>query len=548
METFELTSKKKNPDPPLSLMALRAIERPAPHARRHRGASAVSADGRLAEVVVVVFAFLGAGAAAIGVYGAAIGRVDVATAGGFAREAARQVVSETGKIHERVAGIDRAALLHSIAPLLPSRFFKTPAPTEKPAPENPVALVPSPMMAPEAELPAVKPVWSSTFDRAQVLSDAENRIGADFRIPAGLQARAAFWFDVYSKWDSDKRIIHDARRPWIVYQVVDVAPILYADVPRRRWLRNLKADQVVKVELARVRAALGKLAKNRPWGALTLEERALVAPLQSLGGDLASAAKAAMGQVRIQTGQRDFFMSGLVASPRYLGTMEKIFEAYHLPKELTRLPFVESSFNKAATSKVGASGIWQLMGGTGSKFLIVAAQIDERRSPYKATDAAARLLQENHLILHRSWPLAVTAWNHGPGGVRKAMAKAGSRDLATILERYHTKNFDFASSNFYCEFLGALHAEAYKDVVFGPLDTEPALDSLFIALPHAFHARELMRLTGLSRDEFSRLNPDLDRAVERDAAIPRAYRLHIPSSLRASAEAALSGGAPRGKS
>ncbi|RYF36199.1 MAG: hypothetical protein EOO38_28005, partial [Cytophagaceae bacterium] len=61
----------------------------------------------------------------------------------------------------------------------------------------------------------------------------------------------------------------------------------------------------------------------------------------------------------------------------------------------------------------------------GRKFMIVNDSIDERRSPFKASEAAARLLKENHLILRRSWPLAVTAWNHGPGGVRKA-AKASA--------------------------------------------------------------------------------------------------------------------------
>ena len=67
------------------------------------------------------------------------------------------------------------------------------------------------------------------------------------------------------------------------------------------------------------------------------------------------------GRLRYQAGQRDQFTRGIMQSGRYLRQMEEIFKEEGLPIELTRLPFVESSFNLSAKSKVGASGIWQFM-------------------------------------------------------------------------------------------------------------------------------------------------------------------------------------------
>src|SRR5262249_2873156 len=75
------------------------------------------------------------------------------------------------------------------------------------------------------------------------------------------------------------------------------------------------------------------------------------------------------GRLRFQAGQREQFQRGIGQSGRYLRQMEAIFKEEGMPIELTRLPFVESSFNLNARSKVGASGIWQFMRSTGRLYL-----------------------------------------------------------------------------------------------------------------------------------------------------------------------------------
>lgn len=392
----------------------------------------------------------------------------------------------------------------------------------------------------EKEIPAAKRAANDPeipeFDRDQILNDYDDRISPLFEIPDDLRDRVGFWFDVYTKYDSNRRVIHHARYPWIIYKVVDVSWIINSDTPRIRWLRNERADKFVKEEANKIRAAIRSVSKKTSLKNLDEYEQMVVDALGRLDGSVQKRAAQALSDVRVQTGQRNFFIEGLEVSPRYLGTMEKIFKEHKLPVELTRIPFVESSFNKHATSKVGATGIWQFMGSTGRKFMRVDETIDERRSPFKATEGAARLLKENHMILYRSWPLAVTAWNHGPGGIRKASQVAGSRELGTIVARYSSKTFDFASSNFYAEFLAALHAERYNKEVYGEVFREPELDLHVVKLSRQIRPSEIVRVSGMSPEKFLMLNPELSRLWKIDAAIPSGFRIHVPRDARLSIE------------
>ena len=375
------------------------------------------------------------------------------------------------------------------------------------------------------------------FDRDHVLSDAEDRIDDQFAVTPTLKDRVGFWFDIYTKYDQNHRLIHHQRFPWIVYKVIDVTDIINASEPRVRWLRNVKADKFVKAETAKVRATLAKLAKGVSPEKLSGDEKPVAEALARVGGkSLKKTASEALHELRVQTGQRNFFVEGLQVSPRYLSAMEKIFRAKKLPIELTRLPFVESSFNKRATSKVGASGIWQFMGDTGRKFLIVDGNIDERRSPFKASEAAAMLLKENHMILGHSWPLAVTAWNHGPSGVRLACKSARSKDLGTVVARYHSRSFDFASSNFYSEFLGALYAEKYHDQIFEKIDRESELSPTIVRVQKAVRLQDVVRSSGLTMDEFLMMNPDLSDIAKSNSFLPVGFRLHLPDRARVGVE------------
>ncbi len=395
-----------------------------------------------------------------------------------------------------------------------------------------------------AKNPWVAPgeINAPAFIREEVLTDPERRISEDFLIPPGLQNRVGFWFDIYSRYDSDKRVIHHALYPWVIFKVIDVEPIISASYPRFRWMRNQVADALVKKETAKVRIALASLAKKRrpsdlETDRLKPDEIIVRDALVQLGGDVRRMAKRAQREVRVQMGQRNFMAEGIQTAPRYMPTMEGIFKKQKLPIELTRLPLVESSFNGNAHSKVGAMGIWQFMESTGrSHQLIVNNVIDERKSVYKSTGAAAVLLKENHMILHRSWALALTAWNHGPSGVRKAYRSAGTKDLARIIELYHSKSFSFATENFYSEFLAALYTERYSDRIFPGLPKHAPLDVQELRLTRKMKAEDLARVASITMEEFTTINPDLAKTIKMRRPLQKGLRIHVPAETHSAVE------------
>ena len=153
----------------------------------------------------------------------------------------------------------------------------------------------------------------------------------------------------------------------------------------------------------------------------------------------------------------------------FLDEIKQIFREHGLPVDLAYLPHVESSFNPDAYSKFGAAGIWQFTRSTGRRFMKVGYVLDERRDPIRATYAAAQLLKENYAKLG-SWPLAITAYNHGLSGVRRAVRETGSDDIGEIVRQYKGSRFGFASRNFYAAFLAAADVSRDSERYFGVLE------------------------------------------------------------------------------
>lgn len=235
-------------------------------------------------------------------------------------------------------------------------------------------------------------------------------------------------------------------------------------------------------------------------------------------------------EVRIQLGQRDFFADGLEKSSRLLPLMEEVFMAEGLPAELARIPLVESSFNHKAESKVGAKGIWQIMPSIGRKFLVMNEKLDERKSPLKSTRVAAYLLEENKMLLG-NWPLAVTAYNHGTGGMRKAKKQTNSSDLGVIIKKYKSASFQFASSNFYSCFLAALHAEKYKDFLFPEVELGRPADLTKLKLKFGKSAYALSKDLKINFEDLIEHNPDLHvKGHPKSLFLPKGFALFIPES------------------
>jgi membrane-bound lytic murein transglycosylase D len=282
-----------------------------------------------------------------------------------------------------------------------------------------------------------------------------------FPLPDALRPNVTFWKRVFAVFDRNGGLLHDMEDVAIVYH------IWYNDMPSDGPLRQGMIDEARN----RYRVILGTLADGKRFD-LTSDEQRVWELFK--GKQHAMAFRAAMNTMRFQGGMRSRFAEGLVRSWSYLPEMEQIFAEAGVPIELTRLPHIESSFENRALSKVGAAGIWQIMPATGRLYLRVSGDVDERLHIRTATMAAAQILRENYEKLG-TWPLAITAYNHGANGMKQAVATVGTADFGLIVQRYRGPLFGFASQNFYAEFLAALDlSQNYKQYFGDLLFAEPS--------------------------------------------------------------------------
>ncbi|MCL7761914.1 transglycosylase SLT domain-containing protein [Polaribacter sp. Z014] len=123
---------------------------------------------------------------------------------------------------------------------------------------------------------------------------------------------------------------------------------------------------------------------------------------------------------------RKRYYPGLMAKAKYyFPVFEQYLDQYDIPLEMKYLAIVESALRPQIKSRVGATGLWQFMYGTGIQFdLKVSSYVDERQDPVKATIAACKYLSEL-FTLFGDWDLALAAYNSGPGNVRKAIKRSG---------------------------------------------------------------------------------------------------------------------------
>ncbi len=335
-----------------------------------------------------------------------------------------------------------------------------------------------------------------------------------FPRPAALEPRIEFWRRVYSEVGTDGGLVHDFDDLGVVYEVV-----------RFPGLQGRAFEREVDEAKDDTAAILRRLARGVREDLSPDEARVLGAwPPGVSNATLAAAAK----RVRFQLGQADKFRAGIARSGAWEGYIRGVLEEHGLPAQLAALPHVESSYNPAAHSHVGASGIWQFMRSTGRRFMRVDHVVDERRDPLLSSVAAARLLRENHEATG-TWPLAITSYNHGAAGMKRAVQRLGTRDIATIVERYESRSFGFASKNFYAEYLAALDVSSGAERFFGPIQRHPPADPEIVVLDAHYEAAALASAFGVPLDALREYNLALLAPVwQGQKYVPARYGLRLP--------------------
>ncbi|GAB4360271.1 MAG: hypothetical protein Kow0073_19520 [Immundisolibacter sp.] len=336
--------------------------------------------------------------------------------------------------------------------------------------------------------------------------------------PRALEPAVRFWSRVFTEVDTRSGFLHDDRRLNVVYETIGWPDDL--DRRQRQALIEPRRQAIRRILLA---LASGTADQSDPQ----------VRRVQALWqGASASELRAAADRVRFQLGQRDRFAAALHRSGAWEAHIRQTLAEHGVPQQISALPYVESGFDPMAGSHAGAAGLWQFMASTGRLFLRIDRYVDERYDPHAATVAAARLLRGNYDALG-TWPLALTAYNHGRAGMRRAVETLGTTDIATLIEHYNGRSFGFASRNFYPTFLAAVELSSAPEKSFGAVVKAPAAQMQEVTLPAYLPLHVVERELGIDRGTLRRLNPALRPAVwDETRLLPKGYSLRLPADTR----------------
>ncbi len=348
------------------------------------------------------------------------------------------------------------------------------------------------------------------------LSAAGNE--ALFPRPKALERDVNFWISVFTEYSTREGVLHDNRNLAVVYEKID----LPENASRRTRNRLSKARREYYQKILRA------LANGKRDNLSAQEYRVLeMWPADVSDKELLTAAS----RIRFQLGLSDRFREGLQRSGRWRNHVNAEFSRLGVPHELAALPHVESSYNPDARSHVGASGIWQFTRSTGRRFLQVDHILDERNDPFLATTAAAKLLAYNYSITG-NWPMAITAYNHGLSGARRAMRQYGDNAYTEILRHYKSRTFGFASRNFYVAFLAAMQIDQNPQAYFPGLVPDRPVDYATMLLPAYIPADKLAAALKVQERDLARHNPAIQATVWQGSKnLPLNFELRMPNNM-----------------
>jgi len=203
--------------------------------------------------------------------------------------------------------------------------------------------------------------------------------------------------------------------------------------------------------------------------------------------------------------RRNSFERLMGLSHFYFPMFEQEFDSHDIPLEMKYLAIVESALKPRARSRVGATGLWQFMYGTGKEHnLDVSSYVDDRSDPIKSTTAAAEYLGRMYRIFG-DWDLALAAYNSGPGNVNKAIRRSGGYKNYWNIRQ----NLPRETAGYVPAFLATMYIFEYAEEhgfkperpAFQHIETDTVHIKQMISLDHVAEA------TGVKIEELQFLNP-----------------------------------------
>ena len=224
--------------------------------------------------------------------------------------------------------------------------------------------------------------------------------------------------------------------------------------------------------------------------------------------------------------RRDLVSYMLSVGEYYFPMFEEALDREGLPLELKYLPVIESALNPIAISRVGATGLWQFMLRTGQGYgLEVNSLVDERRDPYKSTEAAVKYLKDLYAI-YGDWNLVIAAYNCGPGNVNKAITRSGGK--RDYWEIYF--NLPKETRGYVPAFIAANYVMNYYDShEICPIESQSDMITLdTIHVNDQIHFNQISKVLDIPIENLRRWNPQFKKDI-----IPgnfKSYALVLPTN------------------
>ena len=216
----------------------------------------------------------------------------------------------------------------------------------------------------------------------------------------------------------------------------------------------------------------------------------------------------------------------LSANNLYMPIFEEALDLYDLPLELKYLPVIESGLNPTATSRQGATGLWQFMLRTGKIYgLQTTTLVDERRDPVKSTRAAARYLKDLYDIYH-DWNLVLAAYNCGPGTINKAIRRAGGEKDFWTLYNYLPKE----TRGYVPAFIAANYImNYYCEHNISPMNMTMPESTDTVHISRSLNLNQIADVCKINIDQLRALNPEYKKDIIPGNEKP--YALRLPTNM-----------------
>jgi membrane-bound lytic murein transglycosylase D len=239
----------------------------------------------------------------------------------------------------------------------------------------------------------------------------------------------------------------------------------------------------------------------------------------------------------LTTNGKQWLAKALADSAPYRPYIRQQLAEKNLPLILQYLPIVESNYKTSAVSRAGAVGIWQFMTNSMAPFLKKNSWYDERRDPWKATDAALVKLAENYKMFG-DWEIAIAAYNCGAGAMTRVLKKNPDKDFWYLAENkqlrsqsteYVPKLLAIADIIENAEYYGAIEVGAADKII----EDVPVEQFDFVNVAGMFSLAQISKITGIDEDMVNMLNPALFRSC---TPARQTYQLRLPLGTGENAE------------